>query len=69
MLIFGHSGYPLVIFPTTMGRYFESKDFKLIESVRWFLEQGKVKIYCPDSIDRHSWYNKKNTSRRSGQKP
>lgn len=59
MLVFGHAGYPLIIFPTTMGRYFESKDFKLIESARWFLEQGLIKIYCPDSIDKHSWYNKK----------
>ena len=58
MLVFGHSGYPVIIFPTTMGRYFESKDFKLIESARWFLEQGKIKIFCPDSIDKHSWYNK-----------
>jgi esterase/lipase superfamily enzyme len=26
--------------------------------VRWFLEQGLIKIYCPDSIDNESWYNK-----------
>lgn len=58
MLVFGHAGYPVIIFPSTKGRYHESKDFKLIESARWFLEQGLVKIYCPDSIDAHSWYNK-----------
>ena len=58
MLVFGHGGQPVIIFPSTMGRYFESKDFKLIESVRWFLEQGKVQIFCPDSIDKHSWYNR-----------
>jgi esterase/lipase superfamily enzyme len=58
MLVHGHQGYPVVLFPSTMGRYYESKDFGLIESVRWFLEQGLVQIYCPDSIDKHSWYNK-----------
>lgn len=58
MLVFGHYGFPLVIFPTTMGRYYESKDFKLIESVAHLLEEGKVKIYCPDSINELSWYNK-----------
>lgn len=58
MLHFGHAGYPVVIFPTTMGRYFESKDFKLIDSVKWFVDEGLVQIYCPDSIDKHSWYNK-----------
>ena len=58
MLTYGHAGYPVIVFPTTMGRYYESKDFKLIESVRWFVENGLVRLYCPDSIDRHSWYNK-----------
>lgn len=58
MLVFGHGGYPVVLFPTSMGRYYENKDFKLIESARWAVEQGKVKIYCPDSIDKESWYNR-----------
>jgi len=58
MLVFGDRGYPVIIFPTTMGRYYESKDFGLIESCRWFIEQGLVQIYCPDSIDKLSWYNR-----------
>lgn len=58
MLVYGHGGYPVVLFPTTMGRYFESKDFKLIDTASWFLEQGKIQIFAVDSIDKHSWYNK-----------
>lgn len=58
MLKFGHRGYPLIIFPSTMGRYHESKDFGLIDTAKWFLDEGLVQIYCPDSIDKHSWYNK-----------
>lgn len=58
MLVFGHAGYPVIVFPSTKGRYYEAKDFKLIESARWFLEQGLIKIYCPDSVDAFSWYNK-----------
>lgn len=57
-MIYGHQGYPVLIFPSSQGRYYEAKDFKLIESVKWFVEQGKVKIYCPDSIDGQSLYNK-----------
>lgn len=57
-LIFGHAGYPVLLFPSSQGRYYEAKDFSLIDSVGWFLEQGKIKIYCPDSIDGYSWYNK-----------
>ena len=58
MLVFGHAGYPLVLFPTTMGRFFECKNMKLIESAKWFLEEGIVQIYCPDSINELSWYDK-----------
>lgn len=58
MLVFGDRGYPVVLFPTTMGRYYENKDFKLVESARWFVEQGLVQIYCPDSINSDSWYNR-----------
>jgi len=42
MPVFGHAGYPIVLFPTTSDRYYECKDFKLIESVRWFVEEGLV---------------------------
>ena len=57
-LVFGHAGHPLLLFPTSMGSYFENKDFKLIDAVKDFVNAGKVKIYCPDGIDKQSWYNK-----------
>ena len=58
MLVFGHWGFPIIIFPSTKGRYYESKDFKLIDAVSWFIEEGKVKLYCLDSADDFSWYNR-----------
>lgn len=58
MLVFGHAGYPIILFPTSKGRYFETKDFHLIDSVQWFIDEGLVKIYCPDSVDALSFYNK-----------
>jgi len=58
MLVFGEKGFPVILFPTSMGRFYENKDFQLIESARWFIERGFIKIFCPDSIDQHSWYNR-----------
>jgi len=58
MLVFGHAGQPVILFPTSKGSYYENKDRGMIESAGWFLENGKVRIYCPDSIDALSWYNK-----------
>ena len=58
MLTYGHGGYPVIIFPSTMGRYYESKDFKLIQSAEYFINNGLVQIFAIDSIDKLSWYNR-----------
>lgn len=57
MMVFGHSGYPVVLFPTSRGRFYQCKDFKLVESASGLVDSGKIKIYCPDGIDTESWYN------------
>jgi len=38
MLVFGDRGYPVILFPTTKGRYYQNKDFGLIDSVKWFIK-------------------------------
>ncbi len=57
MLVFGHDGYPIILFPTSKGRFYENKDFGLVGSAESLLNDGKIKIYCPDSVDAESWYN------------
>ncbi|HEY6081969.1 MAG TPA: alpha/beta fold hydrolase [Chitinophagaceae bacterium] len=57
MLVFGDRGIPLILFPTSMGTYYENKDRGMIDAAGWFIDNGIVKIYCPDSIDAESWYN------------
>lgn len=58
MLVFGEKGYPVIIFPTSMGTYTQNKDFHLVDSAQWFIDNGLVKIYTPASIDNDSWYAK-----------
>ena len=57
MLVFGHGGYPVIIFPTLNGTFYELKDNGIIESVSNLLDAGKIKIYCPQSIDYLTWNN------------
>jgi esterase/lipase superfamily enzyme len=57
MLTFGYAGLPLILFPTSMGTYYQCKDFGLVTSLEWYVKNGKIKIYCPDSYDKESWYN------------
>src|SRR5437899_460634 len=60
MLAFGNDGgLPLIIFPTSFGSYYQSKDFGLVGSVASYVDPGKVTVYCPDAIDLESFYNKK----------
>ena len=57
MLTFGTEGFPIILFPTSMGMHNENRDFQLLDAIGWFIDQGIVKVYCPDGIDKHSWYN------------
>lgn len=58
MLVFGDRGYPVIIFPTTAGQYYEARNWHLIDSMAWFVDQGLVQIFCPDGMNQESWYNK-----------
>jgi esterase/lipase superfamily enzyme len=57
MLVFGSAGYPVILFPSFNGKYYESKDNGLIDSVAELIDQEKIKVYCPDTIDSESWDN------------
>ena len=49
MLAFGKGGgLPLIIFPTSFGRYYQNKDFGLVGSVSAFVDAGRVTVYCRD---------------------
>src|ERR1700710_2473960 len=58
MLVFGHAGQPVILFPTSIGSFHQHKDEGMTDVARWFLENGRIKLYCPDSIDAMSWYNR-----------
>ncbi|HVT44801.1 MAG TPA: alpha/beta hydrolase-fold protein [Thermoanaerobaculia bacterium] len=56
-LWFGHSGRPLMVFPTSGGRYFENEDFGLLGALADKIDRGDLQVMCVDSIDRESWHN------------
>lgn len=56
LLMFGHGGARLLIFPTSMGRFFEWEDRGMIESLEEQIEKGWLQITCVDSVDEESWY-------------
>jgi len=58
LLVFGHAGAPVLAFPTSMGRFYEYEDFGMVGALSEHLERGWVQLFCPDSIDGESWYNR-----------
>ena len=58
LLVFGHAGYPAVVFPTSCGRFYEFEDRQMVSTVQDKLEHGHLQLYCVDSVDGESWYNR-----------
>ncbi|HZL56150.1 MAG TPA: alpha/beta hydrolase-fold protein [Bryobacteraceae bacterium] len=58
LLIHGHAGTPTIVFPSSMGRFFEYEDRGMIGAIQDRYEQGHMQAFCPDSVDLESWYNK-----------
>jgi esterase/lipase superfamily enzyme len=58
MLVFGHDGLPAVIFPTSQGRFYEFEDRGMVQAVADKIAGGRLQLFCIDSVDGESWYNK-----------
>ena len=58
LLVFGHAGLPVMVFPTSGGRFYEFEDRGMIAALAGKIDAGQVQLYCVDSVDMESWYNK-----------
>jgi len=56
LLVFGHSGARVIIFPTRAGRFFDYENWGLVASVSEKIEQGHLQLFCLDSVDAESFY-------------
>jgi esterase/lipase superfamily enzyme len=57
-LVFGHAGLPALVFPTSRGRFFEFEDRGMVGAVQHKLDNGDLQLFCVDSVDAESWYNR-----------
>jgi len=58
LLVFGHAGLPVLDFPTSGGRFYEFEDHGMIAALAERIEAGEAQVFCVDSVDRESWYNR-----------
>lgn len=59
LLVFGHAGPPMLVFPSSMGAFFEYEDRGMVDAVRGKLEHGQLQLFCLSSVDGESWYNRR----------
>ena len=57
MLVYGHGGTPLLVFPTSRGRFFEYEEAGMISALSYQINNGCNQVFCVDSVDAESWYN------------
>ena len=62
-LRFGTSGLPLLVFPTSLGRFYQWEDFGMINALRDKIDAGFIQVFCVDSVDAESWYAKQRAPR------
>lgn len=58
LLSYGHAGVPVLVFPTSRGRFFEYENAGMIHSLAQKIEAGDIQVFCVDSVDSESWYNR-----------
>lgn len=56
LLVFGHAGARVLVFPTSQGRFFEWEDRGMMGVLREHLDNGWLQMFCVDSVDSESWY-------------
>jgi esterase/lipase superfamily enzyme len=56
LLVFGHGGRRVLVFPTRQGRFYDYENWGQVEAVRGLIESGQIQLFCVDSIDSESLY-------------
>lgn len=57
LLVIGHAGARVLVFPTSQGRFYEWEDRGMMAHLGHQIENGQLQFYCVDSVDAESWYN------------
>lgn len=58
LLVFGDRGVPVLVFPTSMGRFYQWEDFGMVAHLHRRIEGGDIQLWCVDSVDRESFYDR-----------
>ena len=55
LIAYGHYGRPVLVFPSEAGRAWDFENNGMVGAVAHLVDEGRVKLYCVDSLDAYSW--------------
>jgi esterase/lipase superfamily enzyme len=58
LLVLGHAGARMLVFPTSQGRFYEWEDRGMGDALGEQLRRGWLQLFCVDSVDAESWYDR-----------
>ncbi len=61
---YGQAGRPVVVFPTSNGRFFQFEDSGAVAALAEFIDAGQIQLFTLDSIDGETFFGK-DTDRRA----
>ena len=56
LIILGHGGANIIVFPTRCGRFYDYENWQIADSLSEKLENGVFRLICLDSVDDESLY-------------
>lgn len=56
LLVFGHGGAKVLVFPTRDGRFYEYENLGLVNALAHKIQAGQLQLYCVDNIYHENVY-------------
>jgi esterase/lipase superfamily enzyme len=56
LLVFGHAGAKVLVFPTREGRFYDYENWGLVDALRHSIDSGYIRLFCIDGVDSESLY-------------
>ena len=56
LLVFGHAGAKVLVFPTRDGHFHEYEDLRLVRALSHKIEAGQLQLYCVEGVAGETFY-------------
>jgi len=56
LVVFGDAGAPVIVFPTSMGAFFEYEDRGMVDALADKIHARALQLFCVSTVDQESFY-------------